>query len=342
MKNIVKALVLIYALTLSLTSCSDWTEVEGLNITPPDIATQNPELYANYLKNLREYKNSDHKLVYAWFDNSEKVPFNRSHHMTDLPDSIDVVSLMHPAELTAWELEEMQTIRNNKGTKVIYTVDFDAIKNAFNAKMEIATPEEVLEADFEKFLADSVNTALSFSDKYNYDGICVGYNGKGTIHMTEAELEEYTSNENLFMGLMSNWYASNNHKIISFAGKPQNLLDKSFLNDCHLILLSEGLNATNEYLFSYNLLLANVEGVPTDRFAMMASTTSLDPEDIKTGYFSSGERSLRAVAEWAAIDHSDIVLGGIGIYNISTDYYNPSMIYPHSRYAISTVNPSIK
>ena len=95
------------------------------------------------MENLRQYKaDSEHKKVYAWFDNSEKVPFSRAHHLTDLPDSIDVVALMHPGNLENWELNEMAEIREKKGTKIIVPIDFDAIKAIYNAKLEMAIEEE--------------------------------------------------------------------------------------------------------------------------------------------------------------------------------------------------------
>ena len=68
---------------LALSACSDWTDSESIKLKEPGIDEQSPELYAKYLKNLQEYKNSDHKIVYGWFDNSEKVPFSRGQHMSD-------------------------------------------------------------------------------------------------------------------------------------------------------------------------------------------------------------------------------------------------------------------
>ena len=73
-----------------------------------------------------EYKKSEHTLVYTWFDNSEKAPYSRAHHITDLPDSIDIVSLMYPDNLATWELEDMESVRENKATKVIYSIDFES------------------------------------------------------------------------------------------------------------------------------------------------------------------------------------------------------------------------
>lgn len=133
MKNIFIVASCFAAITC-FSACDDWTEVENVNINTPGIEEQDPAAYAKYLQNLVAYKNSDHKVVYAWFDNSEKTPFSRGQHISDAPDSLDVISMMYPAELAAFELVDMQTV-HAKGTKVVYTISFDKIqKNILKSK----------------------------------------------------------------------------------------------------------------------------------------------------------------------------------------------------------------
>lgn len=75
------------------------------------------------MENLRQYKaDTEHKKVYAWFDNSEKNPASRAQHITSLPDSIDAVTLECPDNLADWERNEMSEIQTKKGTKVIYDI----------------------------------------------------------------------------------------------------------------------------------------------------------------------------------------------------------------------------
>lgn len=241
-----------------LAACSDWTDIESIDLKEPDIAKENPELYAKYLQNLREYKKSAHKLVYVWFDNSQKVPFSRAHHLTDLPDSIDVVSMMYPGDLAEWELEEIAQIRETKATKVIYSIDFDAFKTAYNTKLEQATEEEPVSKDFSGFLTDSLEHSLSLVNKYNYDGICIGYAGKSRLHMRPDELKEYTENETLFINMIRHWHERNSQKTIVYEGKPQNLIDPSLLDDCLSILIS-GKEATNRNELTYLLNLTRSE-----------------------------------------------------------------------------------
>ena len=102
---------LLFAASCAFVSCDDWTDVESISIKQPGIEEQNPELYTKYLENLRQYKaDTEHKKVYAWFDNSEKNPASRAQHITSLPDSIDIVGLMCPSELATFEKEEIRII----------------------------------------------------------------------------------------------------------------------------------------------------------------------------------------------------------------------------------------
>ncbi|EJW97724.1 hypothetical protein EVA_14166 [gut metagenome] len=60
-------LVLGLAVSFALFSCDDWTEVESLEIHSPSFEEQNPQLYADYLKDLDAYKASDHHISFVSF-----------------------------------------------------------------------------------------------------------------------------------------------------------------------------------------------------------------------------------------------------------------------------------
>ena len=65
MKNNLKyrlSALLFLASALTITSCSDWTDVESLQLNTPTFEEQNPQLYADYLKDLNRYKSEEHKL----------------------------------------------------------------------------------------------------------------------------------------------------------------------------------------------------------------------------------------------------------------------------------------
>nr|WP_320037479.1 glycoside hydrolase family 18 [uncultured Bacteroides sp.] len=341
MKKIKNKLVLAvscFVLAL-LYSCSNWTDLENIEVKTPNITNQNPELYAKYLQNLVAYKNDpDHKIVYAWFDNSEKKPFNRAQHITELPDSIDFIALMYPDSLADFEKEEIQKVRKEKNTKVIYSINYESIKQVFEDRVIKQTPD----SDFISFMVDTLQHALNIADEYQYDGISIAYKGKSVQYMTDAEKRLYIANEKVFIGMISTWYSRHQEKILVFEGKPENMVDKSILEKCKNILLP--VNAvTNESLFNYTLEMSMADGVPVDRFGIIATTTSLDTSDKKTGYLADGKTLLLpASAEWVISAHSSFKISGFGIYNTNNDYYNPGMVYKYTRNAISTINPSIK
>ena len=89
-----------------LTSCSDWTSPESVDINSPSVSGQFPELYKQYLQALRDYKASDHKVVIGWFDNSASFAGGQSDRLTALPDSLDAVVLMYPELVDQWEADD--------------------------------------------------------------------------------------------------------------------------------------------------------------------------------------------------------------------------------------------
>ncbi|WP_295731539.1 glycoside hydrolase family 18 [uncultured Muribaculum sp.] len=319
----------------ALTACDDWTDTESVDLNYPTVEETSPELYARYLENLRAYKGRSHKQVYAWFRNNA-TPDNRSTHVTVLPDSIDAVVVLNPQSVADFVYADMAETREKKATKFLYTVDFDAIKNAYNAKVEAAPAEEPVTTAFRDFLVDSMAVALSYSK--HYDGLCIAYTGKPKSGMKPAELTDYEANERLFTGVLADWHRRNPAKRIDFTGKPQNLADKTLLEECNMIFLSTSLDVTEEYAFNTVLADARAEGVPLDRLGMMGATASLDKEDTKTGILNDGTPSLTALAAWAPYAE----VGGVGVYNVERDYFNPSFVFPRTRALIHSVNPNVK
>lgn len=345
MKNKLKSKTIIFLFSLltsfTLASCSDWTDVEALKIEDPGIENQNPELYAEYLENLKIYKSSHHKTVYAWFDNSVKTPFNRAQHIDNIPDSVDVVILMHPDNLNSREMKEKESIRNSKATKTIFTLSYDLIKLKYDNKLAEQEETNIEPEDFITFLADTLKYSLNMVDKYDYDGIAISYNGKGILHMTDPEKEIYILNENTFINTIQNWSEAHKDKIIVFEGKPQNMVNNTILSSCRHIIIS-GIEATNANKLSYNILTACVDGVPTDRFIVTAPSTSLDQSDKKTGYWTDGSLAVTSSATWAAASYTDFTISGLGIHNVNNDYFNARKVYQYTREAIYILNPSLK
>lgn len=330
----IKGIALALFSMFALSACSDWTETESLGLNQPSISDQNPELYAKYLQNLRDYKNSDHKVVYAWFDNSAKVPASRGQHISDAPDSLDVISMMVPGELAEFELADMKTVRE-KGTKVVYTISFDKIKKEYTEKVKEGTET----GTFDAYLSGEMTKQIGFADPF--DGMIVEYRGTSPVYMTAEQKAEAKKYQDTFFSAISSWKSGNDGKLFTFQGYPENLIGQTILADCdHIILATE--SVADDAQLSVAARLAMVaSGIPADRFIVAVSTVSLDSSDKQTGYYGS-DRALSEAAYWTMESSADYTRAGVAIYNVQNDYYNASNVYQYVREAINIMNPAPK
>ena len=170
MKNILLnsslCLALGMAASFSLSSCEEWTEVESLNINTPSFEEKNPQLYADYLKDLNAFKASDHHVLFVSINNVAN-PTKQAERLTAMPDSLDYISLNNPTEVGPSLLEEMNEVRK-KGTKVVYTISYPQFEDEWKAMLEVnpgLTAEEKQE-----YILKRAKEQLTLSDQYNYDG----------------------------------------------------------------------------------------------------------------------------------------------------------------------------
>lgn len=325
-----------------MSSCD--TDVEPVDINQPGIEHQNPELYQRYLASIRAYKASNHKMMMVWFDNSQAVPFTQAQHINAIPDSVDYVVLTQPSMMTKQLLQETDEVRNQKGMKVVFQISCDDIKAAYEAQKKafIAKNENAGKKfrDFNGFLVDSVNTQLHLVDKYNYDGVIMGFNAKLTSYLNDQEKAEAIALENVFLGISKDWKARHPNKELIMMGRPQHVADKSLLEQArYLIIPSQDEKSVSGV--DYLIRKAAVEGVPTDKFIIMANNKSIDQTDTKTGYWGK-TLAMHGIAKFVAADHIGYTCAGMGLLNANVDYYNASFTYPNLRKVISTINPTVK
>lgn len=330
MKSIFKYGLLTVAAAAMLTSCSDWTEPEavGVKFNSPEEAA--PEAYGKYLAGLRNYRATNHPLAYAWFAN-QPVFNSQAHHVSALPDSIDVAVLTNPLQLNETTLAEMNKLRADKGMQFAAPLDVAAIKKAWTSIKETETPESPA-PEWTKYLGDNVQAILGAAA--SFDRLVVIYDGRENAGLHAAEQAANAAEQKALLDPVLSW-ANNSGKAIDFAGIPVNLIDKAVLAKTGVIFLSESAAATNATEFDFIIRRNSVSGVPADRFAVMAAVPVLDPAQASVGYWGD-KLSSHEAARWAAANG----LRGLGLMNIADDYYNPSFIYPVTRTAIQVLNPS--
>lgn len=330
------------------TSCNDWTKIEPVEIENKKFETENPQEYAKYLENLRVYKKSFHKVMYVTFDNSVKKSFSKSQHISVLPDSVDIVSLMYPNNLPMWQYKEMKETQTKKGTKFILTISYEGVKIVYDsekAKVEALGDDQKLKEfpEFGTFLIDSLQNSIATVKKYGYDGINFKYNGQFLMLKNKIEKIKIKRLQNLLVTIIKHWKSVNKEKILLFEGLPQNLLDKSFLSDCnYIIIVANKIIGPDAIDLKINQALK--ESVPVDKFIVVVDNVSNDPQKTSQGYWgmTNKYKATDGAALYATKEHSGFTVLGMGIYEINLDYYNKKAVYQSVRSAIGQMNPALK
>lgn len=365
-KNIFKYMLLGAALTMGVTSCSDWNDMESVEIKNPTINAQDPVAYAAYVESLKAYKDTDHKIMYVTYDNTIKEPRSIADHMSMVPDSVDIVELQHPDNLTEREVKEMGDL-HAKGTKVVYHLSFDECKAHYEAYLtkwaedhpqeteetsdnvvtrdetEGEEAEEVVETpdDFITVMTAFLNEKLAICDKYPYDGVTFHYNSHTiALYLYGEELETYTNEQNAYFNVFKEWKAAHEDKLFIFHGAAKEILEPAIASSFSYIILDTQASLSISTI-SYQLELSCRPEIPTDRFLGMTSTPSDDVTDVLTGYFY-GERSIPELAYWVLQPVDGATKAGMVIADVQRDYYNASNPYQYARQAIDIMNPSPK
>ena len=116
-------LFLLLILILSA-SCSDWNDIEAVDIDPQHAKDQNPELWARYMESLRIYKQErTHYITYGSFENGTEQSKNEGAYLRSVPDSLDIVTLANSENITAYDREDIPSLQE-KSTRVLYLVDY--------------------------------------------------------------------------------------------------------------------------------------------------------------------------------------------------------------------------
>ena len=162
-RNKLIGLLSLCLLAATFASCEDWNETEAVKQKVERPEDQNPELWAEYTAALRDYKQSEHFIVYARLFNSPQPGTSEKDFMRCLPDSLDIVSLTNADNFSKYDAEDMPAMRE-KGTKVLYQVDYAGRSGEL-------TDETKLGAYLDKVIAAVEKNGL---DGYSFTG-CLLY-----------------------------------------------------------------------------------------------------------------------------------------------------------------------
>ena len=147
---------------LALAACDADIEPIDQRFVGPD--GQDPAAYAAYMDALRSYKQSNHYVVCARFDNAPEKVTSEKESLRSMPDSLDIVMLANP--LSKFDREDLPGVQR-KSTKVLLMADCS------DAATAVRTVDEALAA----VAADGL------------DGLVISYPGAVTDAARTAETD---------------------------------------------------------------------------------------------------------------------------------------------------------
>lgn len=357
-------LILLAAVAFLLASCSDWTRPESMEIEIPGLEN-NKELWQEYLASLREYKNSDHKVMIVRFNNSAEDPISQVERISALPDSVDYVILQNPNDIHGGTAKEMSEARCDKGTKFLFSVDFDDIKAGYDAYlkeweeanagqpegedeeagddtgMEPIQPAQPL--DLNSFI--TVETTRRLEGKAEvFDGIVIAYNGVSPTSMPEAKKEIWRGYQNSFFAPIVEWIEANKVDDVLFNGIPQNILYEASVFDYFDYVIVDNLDAVSVDALTFNCKLAIDDWLPEFRMIVDVMFPSVTELSDQRGWFAAlgaGAEKTYAVdgaSLWVLKADADLDRAGVCVTNAQHDYYHNDGSYKIIRRAISKMN----
>ena len=282
-------------------SCSDWTETEAIENTVYKPWEQDPALWADYTAALRAYKQSEHYLSYARLHNSPAQAASEQDFMRCLPDSLDIVSLTNADHFSAYDAEDMAVMRE-KGTKVLYQVDYAARKAEFADAAALASYLDGVIA----------SVAANGLDGYSFTADPLDAAATASIVATLSA-------------------AKTEGQLLVFEGNPLSVAaaDREKLD--YVVLDTEKAENTTDVRLQV-LNATGYAGIPANRL-LLAAEIDAPLQDADRTEYAAVELMARCVVEYGP-------LAGFAAYNIAGDYYHADRNYSTIREAIQTLNPS--
>lgn len=297
---------------LLATACSDWTEVEPVGQNPSRPSEQNPELWAQYTAALREYKKSDHTLVFASFANGAEAATSEKDCLRSLPDSLDIVSLTRADQFSAYDAEDMAVLRE-KGIRAVWFVDYATRSGEFQ---DLAA----LGSYLDKVIAKADELGL---DGFSFSGI--------PVYGTAEEQAARQAAASLFIEKLSPLAGPDKSKLLLFEGDPQFLAAADRAKIDYFVLDTKDTdNASTLKMQVFRALGASA--VPREKLLLGAMTETEFIDEDKVNSNAIEALTLRVVELGP--------LAGLCIYGVNQDYFGSETVYSLTRSAIQKLNPS--
>lgn len=320
----------------SFAACSDWTEVENKNFLPS--MTQKDEAYK---ASIRAFKESEHKKSMMMIKGSEQLPNHQNQHPMAMPDSVDFLLMEQVDNLNAAIVAEIAEVHEQMGTQTLNVVDFNAIRESWealkNAAIDTENEADYDESKFPAYCSAETQKQLDNCTEYGFHGIVVNYMRRRSEGVTAIKP---------FINVISAWMSQNSDKRVFYRGYPsyvndalaQEGGDKEFFNKCDYIIILTKDNKSNIAINREIRSQMESKTLPRDRVVLEASVPVLADggDDAQVG------ATAQEAAEWVMLEDANaaklkIVKAGLCLSNTQEDYFNTPN-YKRVREAIGIMN----
>ena len=324
----IKNILIALASVCMMTTACDWTEYEPIDFTRQSKEESDPEGYAQYLSNVKEFKSSEHPICIGSIVACSDRLSSQSQHLMAMPDSMDYIIVKNSFEMNDVQKAEVNEVREKKGTKSLAYLDIDVIRQAFDKYSESLVESgkpALTEQDLPDFVKKSAEEFFANEQINLFDGVVVSALGAGDeiISLIKTSVD---------------WFASHPDKISIFRGSILNFTDSDndYLKDCSyiVVVMTDHETTTGSINLAVSRLVANT--VAKDRvLAEVTVPSELKPDQVGP--------TPQAAAQWAveSAAHKKFNAKGIVIDNAYDDYFCPDDSFANVRKAIEIMNSDI-
>lgn len=369
-------LLSILGLFLVSTSCKEWTDVDNLykeDLTKSEYAldgTIENDKNAPYYKALREYKETDHQVVFGWFGNWTGTGVSSENMMRGLPDSTDMISMwgnwQEPTDEMLADLKYCQEVKGLKAMACALIFDIgDAItppipddkKDTYDWRrwrhefwgFEEGNKEKEIEA-----IRKYANALCDVIDKYNYDGFDIDAEPNyAQPFETYKELwrEDYRIYEFIETLAKRLGPSSGSGKLLVIDGEPYAIAPEQGKHFDYFIVQAYACTSDRNLDSRLKMIINNFQEhmTPQQVAKKYIVTENFENYALQGGVnfvdrYGKPMKSLEGMARYTPIiDGRPVDKGGCGTYHMEYEYavdgYAES--YPFLRNAIRIMNPPI-
>lgn len=352
MKNMKLRHLAYVALTaLSITSCSDWTDVEReafpeqeeINRIIPFLEAQSeedlmPSEREYYRKIREEYRPSPHVKGFGWYGNWTGKGTNEQNYLKCLPDSVDFVSLWGArGNLTPEQKADLKFFQEVKGGKALLCWIVQDIGSAITPEGENMNTYWVNLAGGNQIEASKLyaNAIADTIVKYNLDGFDIdyepGFGHSGTLANSSQISEKEGHNQKMYWFIKTLYNRFQAHEkesgrkmMLVMDGQPDLLTTETSQMIDHYIY-----QAYWEY--DTSSVISKINNPHLSEWERKTIITVEFEQHWRTGglpYYNSVRPELnneegRQILDYATMDlPSGLCIGGIGTYHMEYDYKN--------------------